>query len=87
MQLGATSISPISHRLPANPGGQLQLKPLILSVQVPLFKQGLLSHSFISETNNNHRCDCKQKQKKQKSTFAEGSLIVLKVAKESYTCK
>ena len=48
MQLAATSISPISHRLPANPGGQLQLKPLIRSMQVPLFKQGILTQSFIS---------------------------------------
>ena len=48
MQLAATSISPISHRLPANPGGQLQLKPLIRSMQVPLFKQVKLTQSFIS---------------------------------------
>ena len=39
---------PISHRLPANPEGQLQLEPLIRSMQVPLFKQVLLSQSFIS---------------------------------------
>ena len=48
MQLAATSISPISHRLPANPGEQLQLKPLIRSMQVPLFKQVILTQSFIS---------------------------------------
>ena len=34
--------------MPANPGEQLQLKPLIRSMQVPLFKQGILTQSFIS---------------------------------------
>ena len=47
--INLTIYKPISHRLPENPGGQLQLNSLIRSVQVPLFKQGLLSHSFISE--------------------------------------
>ena len=37
--------------MPENPGGQLQLNPLFRSMHVPLFKQGLLSHSFISEGN------------------------------------
>ena len=34
--------------MPANPGGQLQLKPLIWSMQVPLFKQVILTQSFTS---------------------------------------
>ena len=37
--------------MPEKPGGQLQLNPFLRSVHVPLFKQGLLSHSFISEGN------------------------------------
>ena len=37
--------------MPENSGGQLLLNPLLGSVHVPLFKQGLLSHSFISEGN------------------------------------
>ena len=37
--------------MPENPGGQLQLNPFLRSVHIPLFKQGLLSHSFISEEN------------------------------------
>ena len=53
--ISLTIYKPISHRLPENPGEQLQLNALIRSVQVPLFKQGLLSHSFISEGNNNHK--------------------------------
>ena len=32
----------------AYPGGQLQLKPSIRSMQVPLFKQVILTQSFIS---------------------------------------
>ena len=48
MQLATTSILPTSHRLPENPGGQLQLKPLIRSMQVPLFKQVILTQSFTS---------------------------------------
>ena len=39
---------PDSHRSPPNPCGQLQLNPLTKSLYVPLFRQGLLSHSFIS---------------------------------------
>ena len=37
--------------MPESSGGQLLLNPLFGSVHVPLFKQGLLSHSFISEGN------------------------------------
>ena len=43
---------PDSHRSPPNPYGQLQLNPLTKSVHVPLFRQGLLSHSFISVQRN-----------------------------------
>ena len=81
--------------MPENPGEQLQLNALIRSVQVPLFKQGLLSHSFISEGNNNHKYKLQTtttKRKKQETTFTEGSLLhtdfnELKLAKESYKCQ
>ena len=46
---------PVSHRSPVNPGGQLQLNSLTPSLHVPLFKQGLLPHSFISKEKNNPR--------------------------------
>lgn len=39
---------PFSHRSPENPSGQLQLNPLTRSMQVPLLRQGLLSHSLMS---------------------------------------
>ena len=38
----------ISHSRPVYPGGQLQEKLLMRSVQVAPFKQGLESHSFMS---------------------------------------
>lgn len=41
---------PVSQRSPTNPDGQLQIKPFVLSTQVPSFKHGLLSHSFTSTT-------------------------------------
>ena len=41
-----------SHRSPPNPCGQLQLNPLTKSVHVPLFRQGMLSRSFISVQRN-----------------------------------
>ena len=82
--------------MPENPGEQLQLNALIRSVQVPLFKQGLLSHSFISEGNNNHKYKLQTTttttKKKQETTLTEGSLLhtdfnELKLAKESYKCQ
>ena len=39
---------PVSHFVPLHPGAQLQLNPLIRSVQVPLFLQGWLAHASIS---------------------------------------
>ena len=83
--------------MPENPGEQLQLNALFRSVQVPLFKQGLLSHSFISEGNNNHKYKLQTTtttttKKKQETTLTEGSLLhtdfnELKLAKESYKCQ
>ena len=82
--------------MPENPGEQLQLNALIRSVQVPLFKQGLPSHSFISEGNNNHKYKLQTTttttKKKQETTLTEGSLLhtdfnELKLAKESYKCQ
>ena len=39
---------PVSHRVPLNPGAQLQLNPFTRSVQVPLFSQGWLAQSSTS---------------------------------------
>ena len=43
-------LPPISHRFPANLFGQLHLNPLARSAHVPLLRQGLLLHSFMSVT-------------------------------------
>ena len=91
MQLAATSISPISHRLPANPGEQLQLKPLIRSMQVPLFKQVILTQSFISAGERIK--DIKKKKTKTKTKkmlnvpFSQGTLDLSKSQNTTSKCK
>ena len=50
LQIACYCLEPVSHRLPINPSGQLQLKLFSMSTHVPLLKQGLLSHSLMSAT-------------------------------------
>ena len=70
--------------MPANPGGQLQLKPLIRSIQVPLFKQVILTQSFISATEIIK--DIKKK-KKWYVPFSQGILDFSKNQITTRKCK
>ena len=47
-EIARNCLLPVSHVFPTKPGGQLQVKPHISSLHVPLLRHGLLSHSFIS---------------------------------------